>query len=145
MVDFHTHQGLIYCSLIDFVHFSLLVAAVSVSVSGWTLVAISVERFYAICHPLVSKAYIVQQEHIERERDCACNTIHGSFWKKIIKDSQKCFYASNKKSKTQLARLCYILLSFYFSWCALGSILCVSYIKKHNTIKSFIFLLLSSL
>jgi hypothetical protein len=37
------------------------------------------------------------------------------------------------------------LLSFYFSWCALGSILCVSYIKKHNTIKSFIFLLLSSL
>jgi len=28
--------------------------AVSVSVSGWTLVAISVERFYGIRHPLVS-------------------------------------------------------------------------------------------
>lgn len=29
--------------------------AVSVSVSGWTLVAISVERFYAIRHPFVSE------------------------------------------------------------------------------------------
>lgn len=43
--------GDVFCRLISFFQ------AVSVSVSGWTLVAISVERFYAICHPLTSRKW----------------------------------------------------------------------------------------
>ncbi|XP_054164503.1 QRFP-like peptide receptor [Oppia nitens] len=41
--------GPLMCSLISYLQ------AVSVSVSAWTLVVMSVERYYAICHPLKSR------------------------------------------------------------------------------------------
>ncbi|XP_036222474.2 gastrin/cholecystokinin type B receptor [Bactrocera oleae] len=40
-----------FCKLIPFLQ------AISVAVSSWTLVAISCERYYAICHPLRSRAW----------------------------------------------------------------------------------------
>ncbi|XP_022243900.1 cholecystokinin receptor-like [Limulus polyphemus] len=43
--------GDVMCRLIPYLQ------AVSVSVSAWTLVSISVERYYAICHPLKSRQW----------------------------------------------------------------------------------------
>ncbi|CRK96568.1 CLUMA_CG009930, isoform A [Clunio marinus] len=43
--------GEIMCKLLPYLQ------ATSVSVSAWTLVAISVERYYAICHPLRSRRW----------------------------------------------------------------------------------------
>ncbi|XP_023216800.1 cholecystokinin receptor-like, partial [Centruroides sculpturatus] len=43
--------GEVMCRLIPYLQ------AVSVSVSAWTLVAMSIERYYAICHPLKSREW----------------------------------------------------------------------------------------
>ncbi|XP_067142612.1 cholecystokinin receptor-like [Centruroides vittatus] len=43
--------GAVMCRLISYLQ------AVSVSVSAWTLVSMSIERYYAICHPLKSRQW----------------------------------------------------------------------------------------
>ncbi|RWS26313.1 cholecystokinin receptor-like protein [Leptotrombidium deliense] len=50
--------GSIMCRLVPYLQ------AVSVCVSSWTLVVVSVERYYAICHPLKSRGYRQSWGHV---------------------------------------------------------------------------------
>lgn len=50
----------------NFKTISLNCAAVSISVSSWTLVSMSYERYYAICHPLKSRESRQTWSHTKR-------------------------------------------------------------------------------
>uniref|UniRef100_A0AAN0LHX2 G protein-coupled receptor n=1 Tax=Polyphagotarsonemus latus TaxID=1204166 RepID=A0AAN0LHX2_9ACAR len=56
--------GSLMCRLIPYLQ------AVSVSVSSWTLVTMSVERYYAICQPLKSKSYRQNWAHVHKVIGC---------------------------------------------------------------------------